>query len=407
MTAPRRSGRASASSRRSHRKSRLGCANCKRRRIKCDEKKPSCTNCVQHSIRCDFAPASSSVDSSPGHVLGPAAPSPAAPSSAVPSPPSLKSPPARADVGSPASGLELIELELLQNYLTNTCLSLGSSYLWVWQKTIPQLGFSHHYVLQLLLAFSAYDIARRDPARSDFLRGLADQYQHAAVQTVTGLLPHLNAENSDPLYVSSVLICSLSFAKGPSPGDYLMISDRGASDWMVLNRGTRSILQLQKNALWAGRLSFMLRAAGRALRVAFTEGPNPEINEHTREFRRYLVGLALTEPNTTTYLAAWDRLVRTLKAMLDESDEGKVQNAVTFVFSWVYCLEENFILCLQQHQPLALVILAYFVVMLHVSRHQWFIEHWPEHIMAGIVHHIPDDHKHWIRWPATQIGWNV
>lgn len=186
-----------------------------------------------------------------------------------------------------------------------------------------------------------------------------------------------------------------------------MISDRGASEWMVLNRGTRSILELQKDVLWSGRLSMIFRTAGRTLRVTFAEGRNPEINEHTRDFRRYLVGLAVTEPNTTTYLQAWDRLIRTLKAIIDDSDEGKSQNAATFVFSWIYCLEDDFILCLQQHQPLALVILSYFVVMLHVSRHQWFIEDWPEHIMKGVCYHIPDDYKPWIRWPASQIGWNV
>ncbi|TGZ83982.1 hypothetical protein EX30DRAFT_393518 [Ascodesmis nigricans] len=40
--------------RRSHTKSRNGCANCKRRRIKCDEVKPTCNNCSKHAIQCDF-----------------------------------------------------------------------------------------------------------------------------------------------------------------------------------------------------------------------------------------------------------------------------------------------------------------------------------------------------------------
>lgn len=59
-------------SRRSHRKSRLGCLNCKRRRIKCDESRPQCTNCVRHSIACDYlqasqagSPAAASVSLSP------------------------------------------------------------------------------------------------------------------------------------------------------------------------------------------------------------------------------------------------------------------------------------------------------------------------------------------------------
>lgn len=319
----------------------------------------------------------------------------------------VDSPPSQVGVGASVAGFDLIELELLQHYLTNTYETLGGNYLWLWQKTIPELGFSNHYILQLLLAFSAYDLARHEPERSDFLRSLAEQYQHAAIQTVTSALPNLNAENSDPLYVASVLICSLSFAKGPIPGDYLMISDHGASEWLVLNRGTRSILELQKDVLWKGRLSIMFQTAGRTLRVAFTQGPVPEINEHTRDFRRYLVNLAITEPNTATYLEAWDRLVHTLKAEIDEIEEGKTDNSATFLFSWIHCLEENFILCLQQHQPLALIILSYFVVGLRVAKAQWFFQRWPEHIMTGICHHLPDDYLPWIRWPAAQIGWTV
>ena len=43
--------------RRSHQKVRTGCAVCKRRRIKCDERKPSCQNCEKHRSRCAYLTA--------------------------------------------------------------------------------------------------------------------------------------------------------------------------------------------------------------------------------------------------------------------------------------------------------------------------------------------------------------
>ncbi|KAI1910523.1 hypothetical protein LOZ58_001567 [Ophidiomyces ophidiicola] len=42
-------------SRRPHRKSRTGCGNCKKRRVKCDEKKPHCNKCESYGISCDYA----------------------------------------------------------------------------------------------------------------------------------------------------------------------------------------------------------------------------------------------------------------------------------------------------------------------------------------------------------------
>ena len=43
--------------RRRHRKSRNGCLECKRRHIKCDEKRPACGNCIVSERTCSFPPS--------------------------------------------------------------------------------------------------------------------------------------------------------------------------------------------------------------------------------------------------------------------------------------------------------------------------------------------------------------
>jgi hypothetical protein len=48
------SGAATAKLRRAHRKSRNGCWECKRRHIKCDENRPACSNCVISERTCSF-----------------------------------------------------------------------------------------------------------------------------------------------------------------------------------------------------------------------------------------------------------------------------------------------------------------------------------------------------------------
>lgn len=42
-------------SRRGHFKSRLGCFNCKRRRVKCNEVRPSCAPCTRLGLSCSYA----------------------------------------------------------------------------------------------------------------------------------------------------------------------------------------------------------------------------------------------------------------------------------------------------------------------------------------------------------------
>lgn len=40
--------------RRGHTKSRRGCFNCKRRRIKCQETRPACGHCVKTGLKCEY-----------------------------------------------------------------------------------------------------------------------------------------------------------------------------------------------------------------------------------------------------------------------------------------------------------------------------------------------------------------
>ncbi|KAK3304553.1 uncharacterized protein B0T15DRAFT_399348 [Chaetomium strumarium] len=42
--------------RRGHTKSRRGCFNCKRRRIKCQETRPACGHCVKQGLKCEYPP---------------------------------------------------------------------------------------------------------------------------------------------------------------------------------------------------------------------------------------------------------------------------------------------------------------------------------------------------------------
>ncbi|KAI5954500.1 hypothetical protein KGF54_002275 [Candida jiufengensis] len=40
--------------RRKHKNSKLGCPNCKKRRVKCSEDLPSCINCIKHKVKCGY-----------------------------------------------------------------------------------------------------------------------------------------------------------------------------------------------------------------------------------------------------------------------------------------------------------------------------------------------------------------
>jgi len=121
--------------RKSHSKSRNGCLNCKKRRIKvrvlfifygsladwfkCNEQKPQCSNCIKHATRCSFA------------INFPPPPLPsfigihgASPSSNGTASGSTPHPAEGLSGGHPP--LNIMDLELLHNYNTATCLTLAT-----------------------------------------------------------------------------------------------------------------------------------------------------------------------------------------------------------------------------------------------------------------------------------------
>ncbi|SPQ27330.1 4ace3030-7343-43cb-828f-eb6824488e51 [Thermothielavioides terrestris] len=54
--------------RRGHTKSRRGCFNCKRRRIKCQETRPACGHCVKQGLKCEY-PALPTIVHQPQHQI--------------------------------------------------------------------------------------------------------------------------------------------------------------------------------------------------------------------------------------------------------------------------------------------------------------------------------------------------
>jgi len=55
--------------RKGHSKSRRGCYNCKRRRVKCSEEYPSCRHCARNDVECEYPPLPRSAMPSPEAAL--------------------------------------------------------------------------------------------------------------------------------------------------------------------------------------------------------------------------------------------------------------------------------------------------------------------------------------------------
>ncbi|KAF1956102.1 hypothetical protein CC80DRAFT_535490 [Byssothecium circinans] len=186
--------------RRSHNKTRLGCANCKKRRIKCDCTHPICGNCKKREQDCSFlllAPSSrlSTIANPPAPTIGSQSPSEGSTTFASPTDTSLsitltpresqedgieliqRTPPSISEVWRPRSTVALAELQL-SDQLTRISPYLRCNDLWKdsRERLTPDLqGLLYHYEYTTSLTLS-----HKDPAKSAWRFGvpeLASQHE--------------------------------------------------------------------------------------------------------------------------------------------------------------------------------------------------------------------------------------
>ncbi|CAK7266820.1 hypothetical protein SEPCBS57363_002285 [Sporothrix epigloea] len=116
--------------RRGHTKSRRGCFNCKRRRIKCQETRPACGHCLKMDLQCEY-PVAPLVIRQPQHQI-------------------------------PLFSLQ--DMRFFQHFLLHCSphYPLGNQSLWTHE--IPCLSHSHDYLMHALLGMAASDLMQYDPS---------------------------------------------------------------------------------------------------------------------------------------------------------------------------------------------------------------------------------------------------
>jgi hypothetical protein len=208
--------------------------------------------------------------------------------------------------------------------------------------------------------------------------------------------------------MSAVIICFYHFGRGPQPGDFLAFSKHGEAEWLVLLRGVRSIVESKEGELHEGILAPIVHDNDRQALPEVECNRMPNFREPMKQLREFIARrTAIEDANTQTYLQALDSLSQSFIAIYEgqDSSSDKSNRFGHFIFGWLYRASDNYNRCLQQKQPFALIIFAYFTVLLKELDWQWFMRGWVQHIMLGIYDFLPDEFRVWIDWPKERIGW--
>ncbi|KAF2848909.1 hypothetical protein T440DRAFT_519502 [Plenodomus tracheiphilus IPT5] len=120
--------------RKGHTKSRRGCYNCKRRRIKCSETHPECYNCEKAGLVCEY---------------------PVGIDQATQRSPSSPSPRTLSSLQSTPGVFSMADLRLFHHFLTNVHPHLPIGAEKIWAIIIPSFAHNYEHLIHSILALSA------------------------------------------------------------------------------------------------------------------------------------------------------------------------------------------------------------------------------------------------------------
>jgi hypothetical protein len=302
-------------------------------------------------------------------------------------------------------GLNLLDLELLHNYMTSTAPSLSSdpTLKTLWKINVPQLGFSYDFVMRGILALSAIHMAHYNPEKKEYYVSQALQHHQIGLRSITSLLSNINEENCTAVYIFSALTFVFTMGRDRKPGGFLLVEENGVADWLFLIKGTSAIIDSSMPHLFEGPLSPMFIAGKRRMdlrEASLAEAPQHE--DPLRELQEYINAMIDDCESVPVYTAAIS-LLRKSFALYFKKDNFRIETGDVMV--WIMHVSDEYVNRLRKHTQVSLVILGFFCVILRMLDSHWFMEGWATHLISKIYHLLDEEHRLWIRWPIEEIGW--
>ncbi|EXL94485.1 hypothetical protein NOF04DRAFT_11450 [Fusarium oxysporum II5] len=424
-----------ASLRRPHRKSRQGCRECKRRKVKCDEIRPSCFNCTRYSVQCVYGVQ----DPQQENVWSPPAQTTACNALDRPSAESEASAHPRAETilpngtGIPCSGDSWKQdLELMHHYctVTSNTMACQESARHVWRVIFPQEGYVHEYLMHGILSLAALHKAFLIPSQRDIYLTQSSFHHSIGQKTFTALLNNVTSANWQPIFSFATIVVAYVLshsirASGDSESETTPITK--TLELFSVTKGIKAVLlpfipQLNHTRLaplvtsvWLAPVdpvtdSWVWPRDTRAAEADLTpRKPSLEYSMLPDDvffalscLRRYL-----SEAESPEIKVDYDKAVTILEVSAIQIAYADVNVEVGAILLWPFFLPDTVIADIRQRKPCGLVILAYYAVFVNtLDRIYWFLRGWGQELLKDIENEIggQEQSREMLMWPRRHIG---
>ncbi|KAI0537385.1 hypothetical protein GGR58DRAFT_348300 [Xylaria digitata] len=411
--------------RRTHYKSRKGCQQCKQRHMKCDEQQPSCLQCSMTGRSCVYVYArSNNVQALRSSQVPKCTPSPASGASPADQPPKSRScscscsclvaqPVTRSNPASPSDSVmqevpqqifDLGHLALL-HHLENDLMKPANFYLVPDKEDARKLlrmivtcACSTPYLMDAVLAFAALHLS---VLASDVTS--QHHYRHQAVHLHTRALslynaagPEITEQNCTALFLySSFIGMYMLHDTVTSQTDLLELLDK-----FIQFVGLYHGVGIVANRAWPIIRDSELSSIVDLIDAADTlEQPPQNICDD-------LFGLletAVDRLGPSSFQACHDA-VQSLWWVCSRYSLLSAPINRHIVLAWPVHISTEYLQMLRERQPEALVIMAYWAVLLHYERDFWIFGHGGRFLIEVISKYLGPSWDKWMALPRDIIN---
>lgn len=373
---------------RSHKKSRLGCTNCKLRKVKCDETRPACRSCRIRRTKCEYAPVASrkSPASSPSKDY-PATST--ALSERIAMEPRIVHEPL---ICLPTT--DAVDMRLLWFYTSSTCKSL--SYVDDTQRPINDMlqtvlvehAFEAPFLMNSILELASLHMQSLGQA-TEPTRALV--YQARSVEGYRRAIEAAQPSTYGALLANSVLRPILSTQSfGEVSSNHLHILD-----WMLLWRGVESIINITSAS--------SIKTTGMA--PLFSRPPMDLTASTAAIPKDLLLMISFVERDDPDFaeLQAYQNGLRALGCLFDSLGRGIDSVMLLRIITWGTGAVNGIVDLARARRPRALVIIAHYACFLKLLQGVWWLAGFGQQSLKAICHELGPEWQSFLSIPLSAM----
>ncbi|KAJ5624898.1 hypothetical protein N7510_001207 [Penicillium lagena] len=296
--------------------------------------------------------------------------------------------------GTPSKEDWALDLELMHHFSTVTCntIAVRPDARYTWQYVLPTEGYSNEYVMHGLLAMAAMHCSYLYPAQRDRYSKASAYHQAAGLKEFRDLIASpIDASNWQPVFCFASMITVHVYCSGAVYGvaEKTKWAPFVFSVWIEDEKLPPNLATLKHSLLPPDTWTQIDR-----LRQFIQDYPFPHSSStsHSNQYQDH--------DRRNDYKSALSSLESSIRQI--ELAGPNIEFGMPIL--WAYRLSKRFRDDLEAYQPVALILLGHWCVLLHLVDHYWFVNGAARQLFEDIEKKIVHTgFQNWLTWPRQWV----